>query len=381
MTFLTRRFCTSKKPVLALGRRKGQELTFVDDDDSAGANIEVLALTLKNKNRFSIRHVNHECGIKEDEDDVQEKVKAPQHRRYLTYPSVGEGNPYQRERAFHRQQLDRAASIAHKYQLNQLGYVDEDVGYNQLSTHKGLAGIIENKISLAILKGEFENLKGTGKPLESYHNPFVDRTTDLAYSMLRKNGFKPEWIDLQQVMNSFKEYVRAKLRLEWASRWLSSSSPPAMLDAVDESAYRATMMVSLTRDEGICNEKVDAYNLVVPSHSLTRGRLSLQLEVESTLRRRFDSVDDIMKEIEAARRIIEKEQVIVASTRALKDRRRQDELRPNYNSSVIKRWSGSSDTKSIYQPRENNLGDKIIHIFIQPIDRLADYFMKSLSWS
>ena len=90
--------------------------------------------------------------------------------------------------------LDRAASSAHKYQMIKLGFVDQEAGSNDLTKHKGIDSAIEDKIQLAILQGDFDNLSNHGKKLETYQNPLVDRTTDLAYEILRKNGIKPEWI-------------------------------------------------------------------------------------------------------------------------------------------------------------------------------------------
>ena len=47
-------------------------------------------------------------------------------------------------------------------------------------------------------KGEFDNLSGKGKPLESSnHNPLLDVTTQNINRILVDNGYAPEWVMLQ----------------------------------------------------------------------------------------------------------------------------------------------------------------------------------------
>ena len=289
--------------------KKKEELGLQVDYVEADAGFEVLALMHKSNNRFTLKHFKDGELVRQvgDVEEVEEGEKhlAPQHRRFLTHPKVGPGAPRQREKMNSSLRLDKAAASAHKYQMVKLGYVDQDAGTNDLTKHKGIDSIIEDKIQLAILQGDFDNLPTAGKPTKvEYQNPLVDRTTDLAYEILRKNGIKPEWIELQQSMNQLKDDLRARLRAEWARHCidehtkrveLQGARGPSTTDNTDDAAdtlafrmpanasgeeFASRIMVKYDHDERVCNSKVDAYNLNVPSHVLTRGRVILSLEVD-----------------------------------------------------------------------------------------------------
>ena len=55
--------------------------------------------------------------------------------------------------------------------------------------------IAERKIREAMEEGAFENLDGSGKPLDLGENPFEDPSLRTAHRLLRNNGFAPGWIE------------------------------------------------------------------------------------------------------------------------------------------------------------------------------------------
>lgn len=288
--------------------KKKEELGLQEDYVEADAGFEVLALMHKSNSRFTLKHYKDGKEGVMDEIDEGEKHLAPQHRRFLTHPKVGPGAPQQREKMNTSMRLDNATAAAHKYQMVKLGYVDQDAGTNDLTKHKGIDSMIEDKIQLAILQGDFDNLPTAGKPTRvEYQNPLIDRTTDLAYEILRKNGIKPEWIELQQSMNQLKDDLRVRLRVEWSRHCVDyhiqrvqlnsatqsldgdgSVPVPALVFQMPSSSSReefvTRILASYDHDEKVCNSKVDAYNLKVPSHVLTRGRVMLPLEVDRIVR-------------------------------------------------------------------------------------------------
>lgn len=64
---------------------------------------------------------------------------------------------------------------------------------------------IEQKIREAMARGEFDNLSGSGKPLDldAYFNTPEDLR--MAYSILKSNSFVPEEIELMNEIASLKE--------------------------------------------------------------------------------------------------------------------------------------------------------------------------------
>ena len=64
---------------------------------------------------------------------------------------------------------------------------------------------IEKQIKEAMARGEFDNLPGSGKPLdlEAYFNTPEDLR--MAYSLLRSNDFIPEEVEIMKEISSLKE--------------------------------------------------------------------------------------------------------------------------------------------------------------------------------
>ena len=47
-------------------------------------------------------------------------------------------------------------------------------------------------------RGEFDNLKGYGKPMERDYHPMVDSLTANLNKMMINNGYVPEWVRLDK---------------------------------------------------------------------------------------------------------------------------------------------------------------------------------------
>jgi len=67
---------------------------------------------------------------------------------------------------------------------------------------------IEEKIRKAMAEGEFDNLKGAGKPLnlDAYFNTPEDMR--LGYTLLKNNDFVPEEIELLKEIGVLREKVK-----------------------------------------------------------------------------------------------------------------------------------------------------------------------------
>jgi hypothetical protein len=71
--------------------------------------------------------------------------------------------------------------------------------------------IAERKIREALREGAFDQLDGTGEPLDLRENPFEDPAQRMAHRLLRNNGFAPAWIEesreidqeVQRLRNAF----------------------------------------------------------------------------------------------------------------------------------------------------------------------------------
>src|SRR5258706_12557759 len=54
---------------------------------------------------------------------------------------------------------------------------------------------VEEQLRKAREEGKFDNLRGHGEPLCTDENPFEDPTWRMANDMLKKNGFRPDWLE------------------------------------------------------------------------------------------------------------------------------------------------------------------------------------------
>ncbi|RID67917.1 hypothetical protein BRARA_C00118 [Brassica rapa] len=67
-------------------------------------------------------------------------------------------------------------------------------------------------------EGQFENLPGKGKPLNLHTNPHADPAEDTLYRILNKNGFAPEWVELNKDIRSKAKEWRVSLKKAWAMK-------------------------------------------------------------------------------------------------------------------------------------------------------------------
>ncbi|GAV62921.1 DUF1992 domain-containing protein [Cephalotus follicularis] len=123
---------------------------------------------------------------------------------------------------------------------------------NSVRSETDIIDVVEQRIWHSMEEGQFENLPGKGKPLNLSTNPHADPAEDTLYRILSKNGFAPEWVELnKEIRNQISEW-RFSLKNAWESRrdgghskWSESSE---------------SLRVQL-RD---INDKVFRYNLIVP---------------------------------------------------------------------------------------------------------------------
>jgi len=70
---------------------------------------------------------------------------------------------------------------------------------------------IEEIIQKAMQEGAFDNLPGKGQPLDLDDNPHLDPEWQLAYHLLKENGYAPEFIEKRQIIELELAKARAAL--------------------------------------------------------------------------------------------------------------------------------------------------------------------------
>lgn len=121
---------------------------------------------------------------------------------------------------------------------------------------------IEKIIREAMDNGAFENLKGHGQPLSMDINPNADPEWELAFHILKENGFAPAFIEERQEIENTLADLRKRMRAA------------AVEGAVAWGRSRAEFEVRITE----INAKIRHHNLGVPHEKLGRALLSAESE-------------------------------------------------------------------------------------------------------
>jgi DnaJ family protein C protein 28 len=145
--------------------------------------------------------------------------------------------------------------------------------------------VVEEQLRKAREEGKFDNLRGHGQPLRLDENPFEDPTWQMANEMLKKNGFRPVW--LEEDMANQRELEQARRDLVRSREW-HSTALQALGDRRDAAAIERRVMAQrewqLAQDRfrarlAAINKSIFNYNLKVPSTRLQRLKLDIEAEL------------------------------------------------------------------------------------------------------
>ncbi len=129
--------------------------------------------------------------------------------------------------------------------------------------------LVEQRLQEAMANGAFDHLPGRGKPLDLNSNPYLEPGQELAFGLLKNNGFAPEWIERDKEIRRELEAARSQLQLAWQRRRDGSAGEASWQAAV------ASFEAHLTK----INRQIDDFNLIVPIVSKQRARLRLDREL------------------------------------------------------------------------------------------------------
>ena len=73
---------------------------------------------------------------------------------------------------------------------------------------EAIAKIAEERIRRAMENGEFDNLRGAGKPLSFHDETWVPEDLRVAYRILKNAGYLPEEIGLKKEIMNLRELIR-----------------------------------------------------------------------------------------------------------------------------------------------------------------------------
>jgi hypothetical protein len=118
--------------------------------------------------------------------------------------------------------------------------------------------LAEQRIREAIAKGEFDDLPGTGVPLQFDDDPLVPEDWRLAYRILKNSGFAPPEVDgLRQIAElerwleqspGGEDRQRALTRLDYLRACLDGRC--GRYSGLDDFRYRRQLLERLERKSG-----------------------------------------------------------------------------------------------------------------------------------
>ena len=142
---------------------------------------------------------------------------------------------------------------------------------------------IEDLIQRAIQEGKFSDLPGKGKPLRLDDNPHADPDWQLAYHLLKENGFSLPWLELRQEIEGEIDAARRSLQQAWEWRSAGVHQPPddkpRQTTTELEAGFQRTLRVFSEQIARI-NQRIFDYNLQTPAERFQMRKLNLEQEIE-----------------------------------------------------------------------------------------------------
>lgn len=133
---------------------------------------------------------------------------------------------------------------------------------------------IEEAIQKAMEEGAFDNLRGAGKPLPTYNNPFEDPTMRMANRIMKENDILPEWIEERKSIQAALEEIRGKLARAWQEYQNQRRNPLLPFKTWEQVATPwHERLVAL-------NRRIFDFNLKAPTLSVQLAQVDIDGEIK-----------------------------------------------------------------------------------------------------
>jgi len=118
--------------------------------------------------------------------------------------------------------------------------------------------LVDRLIRESMERGEFNDIPGSGEPIDLTENPYEKPEVRSVHRLLRNAGFAPAWIEERKAIE--QEFESAYTILHRANELYSGSSNKEWQRAIKEFRERV----------GELNQRIRVYNLKAPSASVHR---------------------------------------------------------------------------------------------------------------
>jgi len=158
--------------------------------------------------------------------------------------------------------------------------------------------LVENQIQKAQERGDFNNLKGAGKPLQFYENPYEPPELRMAFKILKDHDFAPYWIELGKDIDFDLENFRKEVESfkRYTVMFYNEKRSKIALKRYEKKKAQFYFESRLKLEK--VNRMITDYNLHCPTFRVGRGNIAVDDEM-------LKLISEIEKLIEEARRFNE----------------------------------------------------------------------------
>ena len=161
-----------------------------------------------------------------------------------------------------------------------------------LKQHKDRESWVDQQIREARERGVFDNLPGTGQPIDLTPNPYA-QGQELAFKVLKDAGFAPEWIELDKAIRNKLQSARTALLRQWQWREARLRELSGLSDSWSEAERIRALagwqdaVAAFDLELEAINQEIVELNLRVPGTRFQRSKLDAAhelacLETEAT---------------------------------------------------------------------------------------------------
>jgi DnaJ family protein C protein 28 len=136
--------------------------------------------------------------------------------------------------------------------------------------------LIDQRIREAMEQGDFDDLPGKGKPVDTSENPFEDPELRLAHRILRNAGFAPSWIEERKDIEAELEIARNQL----SKAWMILKKGQGNENEKGAGVRWDKALNSFTQQVAELNGRIILWNLKVPASGLQRTLIDAEQEIE-----------------------------------------------------------------------------------------------------
>jgi DnaJ family protein C protein 28 len=135
--------------------------------------------------------------------------------------------------------------------------------------------LIDQRIRQAMEQGDFDDLPGKGKPVDTSENPFEDPELRLAHRILRNAGFAPSWIEERKDIEAEFEIARNQL----SKAWMILKKAQGTENETGAGARWEKAIKSFSQQVAELNGRIILWNLKVPASGFQRTLIDAEQEI------------------------------------------------------------------------------------------------------